>query len=449
MPTVVAPRTFRDGPLSSRLSIFTVCVIVSALLASGGCRRPAAVEYEIEDYGQLPYLSRTQHRGLQDELARIEADGGTPVQLAQASRASAPADEGNAAVALQKALPPKKIEDLFEELEQTPSIDRLLLDDKALGASEGHSQEARQPSHGHSQGGGAAALRLRVQSPCAACAPTSASSDAVRVACLLEEIVVAEMLADHHPEQTIESLQFIFQWIERLSRVQSLMARSEAARLRHDAFEAVAAVAEHPATDEATLKALLQMVLSQLENWPDERQAWIGERAAGMHVFEMIHDGHLLSFLTIEEIEEFEKDGTTEALKRAAAGSFDDDEILYLRTMRTIIDSCSQPYYERESTLRDIKKQLADKRGTSTEPIVTVRILLDGFETAHLLHAEDRARCEAWALALAGAFNKDIPDIKRSPVTGNTYRVVRQDGQVIVWGAADASFEPARVNIPK
>ncbi len=55
---------------------------------------------------------------------------------------------------------------------------------------------------------------------------------------------------------------------------------------------------------------------------------------------------------------------------------------------------------------------------------MAARLLLIDLQERSELLARDRARCEAWAIALAVAAGEARPDYKTNPLTGKPYGVV-------------------------
>jgi len=421
--------------------IATPLLFVAALIGCGG---QLDDERTIVEYADLPLLRETTRRELRDELSRLESEGGTPAQLAKAQLDESISDDHNFAVALREALPDEQRDKAFADLGKVYPLDEFAFDDDALPKATAVRKRYNDARVAVRQGLTRPNCHFAHQHTHGLCADKGYVM-AVQVACRLEALAIAELLAENRPQQSIEGIKAIFRMIEYLAAENNLDARSEAGRLRRDALRVVEAVAGHPNVTAPTLTQVHSILTRQLNDWPADRDAWIGERAAGLHAFEMVRDGRVLSLLSEEEVEEIKESGIYDALKNASLDRFDDDELLYLVSMRTMIESCDQVYHQREPVLFDLKKTLTDRRGLTGEPIVTVRFLLDGFEGGHKLQAQDRALCEAWVIALALAIGLEPPDFQLSPVTGRPYRIVRQDGQIVVWGTGDDSFEPITV----
>jgi hypothetical protein len=138
------------------------------------------------------------------------------------------------------------------------------------------------------------------------------------------------------------------------------------------------------------------------------------------------------------------------------AGVLDRDQQYYLRTMQRIIDSCAQPYYLRKKLFAALRQEQDEAQRSSEFRFVSSTILLPQIEESHRTQARDRARCEAWTLAIAKALGVPLPDFKLNPFTGKPYVVELESendrpSRVVVTGLDDdpVSDTPVVVPIPR
>jgi hypothetical protein len=283
--------------------------------------------------------------------------------------------------------------------------------------------------------------------------------DVVRLAVRLENFRVAEFLGEGRPVDAVEPLAIGFQLIRLIAAEQHVAYRSEAAMLREESLRVLAAVAQHPQTSRMVLRSLGQILVGQIADWPDDRRAWIGYRAVGLHAYEMVRDGQILSLLTDEEYNKTIEDQTLIHLPIALQGKgvLDHDELFYLQTMQRLIDACKQPYYLRKPLFDELRQEQDDAKRSSEFRYISERILLPGTEQVHEDQARDRARCEAWTLAIAKAVGAPLPEFKLNPLSGKPYQIAieSKDGQplrIVVTGVGDgtaADDEPIIVPIHK
>ena len=126
--------------------------------------------------------------------------------------------------------------------------------------------------------------------------------------------------------------------------------------------------------------------------------------------------------------------GNPKLLATSIAQFLDDDEAFYLQTLRTLIASCPKPYYQRRDFFDAVIKDLHERQsqGPRRDPVVAARLLLIDLQERNEQLARDRARCEAWAIALAVAGGEARPNYKTNPLTGKPYGVVVQRRKVSV-----------------
>ena len=416
-----------------------VCMLlVLSVLAGAGCRRSRSVEDSrrriAESFGQLPGLSETPDAALRAELARIIEEKGTPELL---TRQSIP-DEQNVAQGLAGLFEPSQIGPLLEESAKIFPPGRFEFDparlEKAIRFRQRYEAERRQCRE--ALGRPKCSFGIEYQAGFAA---DLSRIDVARICARLEAFAAAESLAND-AGAAIESLDTMFRLAARLGQEKHPTVRLQAALLREEALAVLQTIVAYPEISESgitrdQLARLYAMVEAQLSSWPADRDAWIGDRALGMHAYELVRAGRLAELLTEEELKRFAEEGILDEFPAAAQRNVNPDELFYLQTMRKIIDACARPYFEREKTLIGIREELQEGRNSPQFPLVAARLLLVDVDKGHALQARDRACCEAWALALAVASGRQPPSYQVSPLWGGKYEVAVGDGLVTVCGA--------------
>jgi hypothetical protein len=188
----------------------------------------------------------------------------------------------------------------------------------------------------------------------------------------------------------------------------------------------------------------------QLERWPADEETWIGDRATGLHTYELIRNGYLLSLLTQEEIREFDEQVGMKKLASIVRENIDGDELFYLQAMRELIDACRQPFPKRENVFRQLDHDLNVLRSSKSYPFIADQLLLVHIESTQRLQAADRARCEAWRLALQLALGREpVAGENLNPLTGLPFVVEMTAEQVVVdaidnYGEEQSALVPVR-----
>ena len=125
--------------------------------------------------------------------------------------------------------------------------------------------------------------------------------------------------------------------------------------------------------------------------------------------------------------------------------SCDIDQEFYLNAMRTLIDSCSQPFYVRLRTLNRVADDLQSLQGKQDYPALSM-LFLSGIREAMQIQARDKTLVEAWFLALASSLKRPVREGSVDPVRGKPYIITRArtpDGNRIIvnYGDNDGKVE--------
>lgn len=413
-------------------------------VAAGGCGGADApdgpAEFDPQQYGALPGLRMTPHRKLQDELARIIEERGTPELLAR--REIAQGD--NVAAGLADLFPPQQVVSILQASEEILSPKGFRFDPIRLQKAIDFRKKYE-------------AQRLRARQAlgrpqCDFGIPFMAGFlaeldfvEPVRICARLEAFRAAEALdSEHGLHRAVESLRYMLRLASCLGQEKHVTTRLEAAFLRTEAFAVLQAIVADEAIDRRELQRLEEMVRAHLEDWPEDAHAWIGDRALGLHAYEMVRDGRLLELLTQEEIEQFTEEGILEELTAACRRGVDHDELYYLEAMRRIIESCSQPYHARVPVFDAIQRELQERQNSPQYPVVAARLLLPDIRKGHAIQAQDRANWEAWALVLALATRRRTPAYAVNPLTGQKYVQKKVHEHVLVgnFGSGEEGDRP-------
>ncbi len=441
--------------MKTRQNRLFVSLALFVLLAFGCKKSPFEKPDEkaqMAQFGRLPGLSHSQHPGLQDELARLIAEGATPELLTTGAASAGPSavpDDENAAVALLEVFRTGTIARLNRRAEELMPRGKFQFDpvdlEKAI--------EFRAINDDSRRKARAAVERpkcdFQLQHTMGLAADTSCV-EVVRICVRLEALLAAELLAKDEPDEAAEPLAYMLRLVGLLAKERRVVTRLAAAELRGEAFRVMEALVEKPNVSAATLVHLSELLAAQLVAWPPDADAWIGDRALGMHTYEMIRGGYVASVLSTEETERFREEGNLKALLRAVVRSVDQDQAYYLAAMRTVVAGCEKPFYQRQEIFRTIDRQLYEVREKDDFPTIAARILLPEIEQAQRQQAKDRAAAEAWAIALAAVTQQPEPPYETNPFTGKPYRLTREATRIVVEGVGIGGADrPVSIPMPE
>ena len=425
------------------------------LLVIAGCGKSSHPEpksvADARSYAQLDGLRRSPHQGLQAELARLEDEQLTPHQLA-ATRKTTPAetmvavrpDRLSVQAALREAYPALSRGMYQEQIERIDPdgdwrigpVERELLRE-LIGRTEKHRERFR------------AALQQAENGfeidPLVGPLAELEFFEPLELGCRLEGLLAVHYLADGEVADAAQSLDWMLLASERLAREPHVATRLLAAKMRAETLRLLQVIVKDSRCDAATLEAASQRIDQLLAQWPSDAQAWIGERASGLIVYEMVRDGHYLSLIDRQEVARLEKQHLLKTTARAVMGGIDEDQFFYLQSLRKLIESCDRPYCERIAAIAAIHQELAARESTQRYPIVAA-MLLDDVHTVQRRQAEDLARSLAWRLALQIATGKRPPmPPPQNPLTGQPFVVQTSPNGVRLSGILLEADEPIEI----
>ncbi len=408
-----------------RTAVATLCF--ACVLASGCSRNSSRLdyaEYVTEHYGGLVALRKLEHPELQAELARIEAEGGTPAQL----DSDPPDARENAAAGLMGLFPLKSVERLRTEAVELVPRERFTHDpfqlERAIQLWQRHAKawtRAREAldrpawHSGHVHRSGFFA--------------DTSFIDTVELIAWVESCHAAGALAEDDLPAAVTSCQYLLKSAGYLASEQHVVSRLTGARIRRLGLRVAEAITQHPHLKLDHVTAIAETLAMQLANWPADARAWIGDRALGLHTYEAIRGGDLAWLLTDDELQSLVADETLPEFEAAVLRRLDEDELFYLQWMRKVIADCDRPYYRRRELLARMQLAMTELEDTPRYPLVAARMLLRDVDTAQREQAADRAACEAWCATLSLAAGITPPAIDRNPVSGGRYRLTTGPAQ--------------------
>ncbi len=268
--------------------------------------------------------------------------------------------------------------------------------------------------------------------------PDTSASDFLSDYLLLEEFAAARALETKEVASAVDSLAYMFRMAQLAAEVKNVNIRTRASEIRMRAVDVMQGVVLNPHFSEQNLIALLDTLQEQLDAWTPESAMWIGDRASGLVVYNLIRQHGLDSALEPEEIAELQQRGIYETFSSDLLRKLPQDQTTYMRIMQKIIEESSKPYYQRVPEWKKIETELRLRRGMSDEPVIA-EILLRGVSEIMQYCAQDRAKCEMAVLAMATSLGRPIATAKRpkeklelDPLFGQKYEITQLPGMVQV-----------------
>ncbi|MEQ8788163.1 MAG: hypothetical protein RIC55_17780 [Pirellulaceae bacterium] len=448
------------------LGCFTAPLLVAPLLVApllvvvGGCARGTderAAAAAVRRYAELPGLAATHHKGLRDELARLLSEQTTPRQLDAARSPKTAAVGPDSAPAKAQEPDHKRIEwsRFFRPQTLTMAASRI---DAAFPASGDSSLTPIQLASAISLRSSYDPQRRRFDRlidapdfhpPWLISEGIAADTSFVEVARLcgrLEGLLAIELQHKGQLDLAVESVGRMLSVASLLAAQPHVVSRITAVYVRADALSVLSLIMRNAACEPSQRRQAMNRIAAELERWPRDGDAWIGDRAVGLQIYEMVRDGLLTSVLSDDEKLRIRRAGSLAELEDAVLAGIDADEMYYLGAMRRLIAASSQPYHQRRKFLEALRVELIELQASTQYPFVADTMLLADFERGHRLQAVDRARMDGWLLALKAATGSTPPTPSLNLLTGEPFRLSVEPSLIVVDGIDPKTEE--RIVIP-
>lgn len=428
-------------------SVCLIACLILGFLGTGGCGpQEATIESVTQTSNALEKTHQSHDQGLQDELRRLSADRALPQQIDGQRITGTPNPECFAAT-VGSLLDDTQVERILTRLQEFFPSDQRAVSALTLEKATGFLKFYAKPQQ---------AARAALDGPQddfqwlaqdGWFADTSFAPRA-QAHCALEMIAGMDAVSRGDLPAAIDALSFSGRIIRLLATDQHLVSRLTAVDLRNQWLQLVAIAVSHPQLERTHLENIYELMLRQMSQWPDEAKPWMVDRAIGLQTYELIRQGHYLSLLSAEEAKALEDDGMHIIKSRSVQRFVDQDQSFYLEQMRRLIDVMRLPFFQRRPILERLAADMVSAPEREPYPQIAVEILLPNIETAMQRLADDRARSEAWTLALASALGQTPPNYQKNPASGDAYEV-RQDPRVVeVLGLSNTQF-PRPILVPK
>ncbi len=431
--------------LLGHLSGGCLAVVVLLLVFSGCQNSEVSVAEMVTLAAKLEKTKQSLHTPLQDELRRLSADRALPEQIDGRRNVGVLNPESLAAkigeilddAQTERIL--KRLPDFFPNGRQSTSAITLESSAGFLKFYNNAHQAARRALDGPQSrfqwlavDGWFADLQF---------------TDRAMALCGLELIAGLDAASRDDAASCVAALSYAGRIIRLLAEEEHLVARMAAVDLREKWLHLVERFVRQPSVQRDDLTLVYELLMRQMAQWPVEETAWVTDRAIGLQTFELVRQGHYLSLLSKAESDELTAEGMHLIKARAVQRYIDEDQVFYLDIMRRLIDLQRFPYFERKKVLDSIEDQIAAAEQLEKYPQVAVEILLPNTLLGLKRIADDRARCEGWALALAKALDTTPPVYVTNPVSGYPYQVLGNETMVEVLGLTPEQW-PQAIRIP-
>ena len=238
----------------------------------------------------------------------------------------------------------------------------------------------------------------------------------------VERAFAQQALRLNKPDDVITSIQYVYRLADELSKSGSLELRSLAARFRLQMLETAQSLVLHTHCRHEHHEKLHKIFDDQINERTTDAVIWTRFHAEGKQFFADIPTRGLDKQVSPNLLKELAEKRAFREYEKAAVQRIAQDQLVFQRIVEVIVESCEQPYFKRQSVLRQLDIELREQRGTANEPVFAVLLLRDVSSTMRLF-AQERSGIETAHIALSASLGKRNRQKLLNFLTGNEYEI--------------------------
>ncbi len=244
-------------------------------------------------------------------------------------------------------------------------------------------------------------------------------------------------------DDAVNAIGDMLQWSAWLAREPHPVCRIEAVFLRGEACRVMEQVAQHRALNQDHVRRLHAVATNVTQDWTSDADIARLDRIMGLQVYELIRAGAFDIVFSPDDAGQ-EQTALLRRVRRLKPEEIDRDQVFFLQCMHSLVQRSLESFPVRQRLFVEWRGDAEKRREQGEYPTIALDVALRDARRLHQLLTFDRARSEAWAVALAAAAGEPRPPFTTSPLTGEEYRLTERDDRIAVWGHGSLPDEPQR-----
>ena len=240
---------------------------------------------------------------------------------------------------------------------------------------------------------------------------------------MVERAFAKQALQQGKPDDTTQSIQYVYRLADELVNSGSLELRTTAARIRLQTLETVRLLLQNPLCRHEHHEQLHAIFYRYVHRRVTDETIWTRYREEGNRFFMETRRNGLDTTVSPRLLNELLERPALDEYTKAPAERFARDQSAFLRVMDILIEACEEPFFQRQPMLRQLDTELRDQQGTATEPVFATLLLQDVSETMRLLEQE-RTGMEMAYLALSVSLHGHNQQRTTNFLTGKEYQII-------------------------
>jgi len=247
------------------------------------------------------------------------------------------------------------------------------------------------------------------------------------VAPFMHYVTVERALAQRSLQQgklddVLQSFRSVYRLADELAVSGSLELRILAARCRLQMLETAQSLVSHPLCRHEHHELLYKILDDQIKNRDTDEVIWTRYREEGKQFYETIARRGFDPMISPNVQKELMERRALSKYEGAVFERFNHDRSVFLRVSEVMVESCSQPFFQRQPALRQLETELRERRESADEPVFALLLLRDVTSSMRLF-AQERSGIETAHLALSVSLRIRSRPIPLNVLTGNEYEI--------------------------
>jgi len=239
----------------------------------------------------------------------------------------------------------------------------------------------------------------------------------------VERAFAQRSLQQGKPDEVISSIRYVYRLADELSASGSLELRTVAALIRLQMLETAQLLVLHPLCRHEHHEGLYKILDDQINNRTTDTVIWTRYREEGKQFFADVVRYGLDKMVSPNLLKEFAGSRAFREYEKIPVARVTHDQSVFDKALEVMIESCSVPFFQRQSVLRQLSKEIHELHGTVDEPVFAVLLLRD-VSSAMRLFAQERSGIETAYIALSLSLGSQEHYKMLNFLTGNEYEMI-------------------------
>jgi len=238
----------------------------------------------------------------------------------------------------------------------------------------------------------------------------------------VEQAFALRSLQQTKPDEVCPSVQYVYRLADELSVSGSLELRTVAALIRLRMLETAQLLLLHPLCQHEHHVMLYKIFDEQINRRTTDSAIWTRYGEEGKQFFADVVKLGFDKMVSPNLLKEFTGSQAFGEYTKAPLERMAHDKSVFDKALEVILESCSEPFFQRQPILRQLNQEIRELQGTADEPVFAILLLRD-ISSAMRLFAQERSGIEMAYIALSISLDDPKRYKMLNFLTGNEYEI--------------------------